>query len=264
MTPKCGGTEFGAWRLPVALLLLLAAASRAAVAGETPDGGQIRVLLVPQQEATLSSQIAARIDAMPVATGGRFRKGAPLVRFNCAIKRAKLKKAKAQLKAASMTLQANQRLRKFNSVSALQLAVSETEVDKARADVALAQAETRRCTILAPMPGRVVKRLAKPFESVAEGQPLLEILDDSALKLQLFVPSRWLVWLAGSTPFTVTIDETGKDYPATVTSLGARVDPVSQTLEISGRISGRHPELLAGMSGTAHFRVPAGPSKTTP
>jgi len=226
---------------------------------KTPE--QIRVLLVPRQEATLSSQLAARIEAMPVASGGRFQKGDLLVRFNCDITEARLKKAEAQLKAAQLTLKANRELEKFHSVSTLKLVVSETDVERARAEVALMRAQVKRCFVHAPMQGRVVKWRARPYESVAEGQPLIEILDDSHLRLRLFIPSRWLLWLTGDTRFSVLIDETGKTYPARIVSLGARVDPVSQTLEVRAEIPGDRAELLAGMSGTAHFDVPEDPGR---
>lgn len=71
--------------------------------------------------------------------------------------------------------------------------------------------------------------------------------------MQLNVPSAWLAWLERGTAFEVNIDETRKSYAATVTELGARVDPVSQTLPVKAVINGRHEELLAGMSGVARF-----------
>ena len=67
------------------------------------------------------------------------------------------------------------------------------------------------------------------------------------------MPSRWLAWLAAGHEFQVAIDETGRRYPATVSALNARVDAVSQSIEIEARIVGKHPELLPGMSGTASF-----------
>jgi multidrug efflux pump subunit AcrA (membrane-fusion protein) len=115
------------------------------------------------------------------------------------------------------------------------------------------------CIIDAPFNGRIIKRLAQPFESVNQGEPLIKILDDSELKVELYVPSKWLLWLKQDTEFTVRIDETGKTYPARMTALGARVDAVSQSIEITAVISGNHPELLAGMSGEARFQVPGQP-----
>ena len=98
--------------------------------------------------------------------------------------------------------------------------------------------------------------MANRYEYVTPGQPLLQVIDDLNLHLQLLVSSRWLKWLKEGALFQVRIDETGKGYRAVVTTIGARVDPVSQTMEIRGTIEGNHPELLAGMSGTARFSLP--------
>ncbi|OQX39434.1 MAG: hypothetical protein B0D88_09425, partial [Candidatus Sedimenticola endophacoides] len=139
------------------------------------------------------------------------------------------------------------------AVGELELALSETEMQHATADVELWQAQIRRCTIHAPFDGRVVKVLAKPFQSVTLGEPLIEILDDSTYRMELFVPSSWYGRIRPGTRFRVRIDETGRDYPAVVTELGARINPVAQTLGISAEITGDSTDLLAGMSGSALF-----------
>ncbi len=59
--------------------------------------------------------------------------------------------------------------------------------------------------------------------------------------------------IAVGSHFEVSIDETGKTYPAQVTAINARVDAVAQTVELEGRIEGRPSELLPGMSGDARF-----------
>jgi hypothetical protein len=78
------------------------------------------------------------------------------------------------------------------------------------------------------------------------------------LELEFIVPSRWLAWLKPGYAFQVRIDETGKTYPAKVQRIGARVDPVSQSVKLSAAISGSFPELIAGMSGKVELQPPAG------
>jgi RND family efflux transporter MFP subunit len=223
------------------------------------EGGEIRALLVPASEATLSSQIAAQIQEIRVKDGERFKKGDILIMFDCAVNRAELRKAQAELQAASKTYSANQQLIKHQAVSKLELAISAAEVSKASAQVSLAKAKVEMCEVRAPFNGRVVKVQVKPFESYPVAQPLISILDDTKLKMELFVPSNWLLWLKPGQKFTVTIDETGKTYPANITGIGARVDAVSQTLALTSEIVGSHPELLSGMSGVAQFQVPEQP-----
>lgn len=219
----------------------------------------IRALLTPLVESTLSSQIAGRIEKINVRNGERFTQGDQLIEFDCTIQRAQLQKARSELLAIRKRHEANLKLQEFKSIGDLEVAISAAEVEKARAEYALVKAQVDMCTIDAPFNGRVVKRIARPYESVNQGEALIEILDDSKLKVELYVPSRWLSWLKQDTEFTVHIDETGQTYPARMTALGARVDAVSQSIEITAVISGTHPELLAGMSGEARFQVPGQP-----
>lgn len=216
----------------------------------------IRALLAPRSETVLASQISGKITAMRVDNGDSFKAKQTLISFDCGVQNAAVKIAKAELKRAQVTLTSNEELHRHRAVGELELETAKAEVERARAELTLRQTFTDQCSISAPFSGRVVKRLAQPYQYVAEGTPLMEILDDSRLKMELFVPSNWTQWLKVEDQFQVQIDETGKVYPAIVKQLGAMVVSVSQTLPITAEIQGKHPELLAGMSGNAQFTLP--------
>ena len=74
--------------------------------------------------------------------------------------------------------------------------------------------------------------------------------------MELIAPSHWLTWLKPETRFKVKIEETGKVYAAKVVRLGGRVDPVSQSIKVIGRITENAPELIPGMSGPVDFERP--------
>jgi multidrug resistance efflux pump len=163
----------------------------------------------------------------------------------------------AALGAADKTWSANQRLAELNSVGRVELDVSEAEVAKAKAEVAANAALIAKCTLAAPFAGRIAEQRVREQQYVQPGQALLEIIDDSQLELEFIVPSKWLVWLKPGHGFPVAIDETGKSYPARVQRIGARVDPVSQSVKLSATIDGKFPELIAGMSGKVLMAPPA-------
>jgi RND family efflux transporter MFP subunit len=217
------------------------------------SGTVVRALLVPATESILSSQVSAQITKIAFAEGQSFKKGDVLVKFECAENRAEAQKARAELDAASKTHQSNEKLLQHKAINRLQVDVSRANVNRAKAQTSLMNARVRYCTIIAPYSGRVSKLGAHQHDTVSIGQAIIEILDDSSLKMELYVPSRWLSWLKSDQEFTVKIDETGKSYPAKVKGLGSRVDPVSQTIALYAEITGQHPELLAGMSGVAQF-----------
>ena len=104
--------------------------------------------------------------------------------------------------------------------------------------------------------GRVGAIMVREFQHVSEGAPLLEILDDRNLEMELIVPSRWLAWLKPGLRFTVAVDETGHSYKAEIFRLSGKVDAVSQSIKVYGRLVEPAPELLPGMSGKAQLTPP--------
>lgn len=220
------------------------------------DNREIRAQLLPRRYTTLAAEIGAKVNRLPVAEGGRFKAGETLVRFDCSLQQAQLNKAKAALGATEKTWSANKRLNELNSVGKVEMELSEAEVAKARAEVAANAAVLDKCSLSAPFAGRIAEQRVREQQFVQPGQVLLEILDDSQLELEFIVPSKWLVWLKTGDAFQVAIDETGRSYPARVQRIGAKVDPVSQSVKLSAAIDGKFNELIAGMSGRVLLKAP--------
>ncbi len=214
-----------------------------------------RVLLMPEHETTLVAQTVGRIERLGGGLGEAFRAGATLVAFDCAEQQARLKIGRAELDSAGRNLEAKQRLAALQAAGEIEVQIAKAAVDRASAQVELANVQIAQCRIRAPFRGRIAKLHVREHQGVNIGQPLMDIVADGQLKLRLNVPSRWLAWLATGHRFEVAIDETRKQYPATVSALNARVDAVSQSIEIEAKIVGKHPELLPGMSGTARFET---------
>jgi membrane fusion protein (multidrug efflux system) len=217
---------------------------------------EIRAQLTARNYTTLSSETAARIDRIATKVGEHFRKGDPLIVFDCVTQRAQVAKARAVETQAEKTAAINQRLANLKSIGQLELDVSRAEVEKAKAELDMADAAASKCEIAAPFSGITVEQKAQAFQYATPGQPLLEILDDRSLEIELIAPSRWLAWLKPGYAFQVHIDETDKTYPAEISRVGGRVDPVSQTIKVFGEIRAEAAELMAGMSGRANIPPP--------
>jgi multidrug efflux pump subunit AcrA (membrane-fusion protein) len=69
----------------------------------------------------------------------------------------------------------------------------------------------------------------------------------------VLVPSNWLKWLKPGVEFKVFLEETQREYSAKVKMVGARIDAVSQSIKMTGIITGKSDGLLVGMSGKAIF-----------
>jgi membrane fusion protein (multidrug efflux system) len=220
------------------------------------ESREIRAQLAPHRFTTVAAELGARVQRLPVQEGGRFKAGQALVSFDCSLQQAQLSKARAALSGAEQTFQANRRLADLNSIGKVELNVSEAQVAEQRAELAVMSTLVRKCTISAPFAGRVAEAKIREQQFVQPGQVIMEIIDDSVLELEFLVPSKWLSWLKPGSRFTIGIDETGKSYPARLQRIGARVDPVSQSVKLVAAIDGRFPELLTGMSGRVQIAPP--------
>lgn len=217
------------------------------------DDRRIRIQLVARDEVDVSSEIGAKISLLPFRDGDSFRAGQTLVSLDCSLYAAQLHKAQAEAEAAHELSRVDQRLAQLHSIGELEVTQAAAKAKASAAEVAYMQASVRKCAIVAPFNGRVSKRMAAADQFAETGKPLLKIVDTSHLELKMIVPSKWLAWLKPGHPLTVQVDEVGKTYEARVARIGARVDPVTQTVDVTAMLVGEMPELLPGMSGWATF-----------
>jgi membrane fusion protein, multidrug efflux system len=236
-----------------AIAVLLAVPGLAAA---QPKAFEARGIVQPDREATVSVEIAARIVELKLGPGERFREGEILARLDCRFYDARLAQALAARDASKMQLDSDRELSLLRSIGQLDVMKSEANLRAAEAEVTLRRVDVTRCSVAAPFAGRVVERRANAHESVNAGAPLFDIVDERSLRVRAIVPAGWLVWLKPGQAFRFAIDETGETRQARVRDLGARIDPVSQTVPIIATIDRPAEGLVAGMSGTAKFDPP--------
>jgi membrane fusion protein (multidrug efflux system) len=215
----------------------------------------VRVLLSAKQETILASPIAAKVKVLNASIGSSFKKGDVLIGFNCDEQRAQLSMAEAEYKGANAELNAKQKMYDLGQASDVEVAMAISKNGQSKAQIDLNKARYNRCTVRAPFTGRVAKLHVKNHMTVAAGEPLLELVGNGPLMIRLNVPSSALGLLQQSHPMSVVIDETGVQYDAFISARSARVDAVSQTIEMRGEMETEYPELLAGMSGTATIEL---------
>jgi RND family efflux transporter MFP subunit len=210
----------------------------------------VRAQLTARHSAVLAAEISAKVSQLHVLEGGSFNAGDPLVSFDSALQVAQLERARAVLAAAETSAAANQRLLALHSIGQVEAELSETEVQKARAELAVAEAMLAKCRIKAPFSGRVAEQRVHEQEFVQPGQALIEIVDDAVPQIDFIAPSKWLAWLKPGLPLQVRIDDTGRTYTALIERIGAKADPVSQSVKVVAALTEPHAELMPGMSGS--------------
>ena len=220
----------------------------------------VRGVVRPQSQATISTDLQARVSATHFKEGDRFVKGDVLIEFDCRRTQAELDAADAQSLEMKLALDNNVALDKYKAVGRADLEISRARVKKTEAEADGLRARLDQCRVVAPFNGRIAELGIQAHEMPAMGKPFLTIIEDQALEIELIVPSDWLKWLRANAAFSFNVDETKSSFPAHVTRIGAAVDPVSQTIKVMGLFDSDAASggILSGMSGNAEFQEPRG------
>lgn len=221
-------------------------------------GIDLPAMVTADNEATLSAQTAGKINKINYAIGQRFPSGAVLVEFDCAEPRAKLDALNAEYLGARETHLAKLKLQGLGAAGDLEVTLAAAAGEKAKSLVKQQQAQMSFSTIRAPYAGHVVRLKAKQAENVAPNQPVMEIVAAGKLNAIMHVPSALASHLRAGTPLFIEIKDTGRKYAAKVSKVNARVDGVSQSLELEAVFVGNTAGLLPGMIGQAVLPATAG------
>ncbi|MBF0613486.1 MAG: efflux RND transporter periplasmic adaptor subunit [Magnetococcales bacterium] len=224
--------------------------------GQAPIAPEIRGHVTPKRFTVLSAEVAAKIETIAAREGERFKEGQTLISFDCSIYKAQMDRARAISGSADRVLASHRRLVELKSAGQLEVEMAALEAAKARGDMLVIQATLSKCVIQAPFTGKVAEQKAREQQFVQQGQALLDILDDSQLEFEFIAPSSWMNKIPVGHTFQLFCEETNKNYPARVARMGAKIDPVSQSMKVMAEIQGHFPELTAGMSGRIVLTAP--------
>ncbi len=217
-----------------------------------PMRGVVRAV----HQAALSTELATPVAFIGVRDGQRFRAGDRLVEFDCRRQKHELSALAATVREALVMAESNEHLQRSGASNRNDVIVSGARLEKARAEHAALQQRLTGCLISAPFDGVVVELGVNAHEFPPSNKPLIVIVSDRDLEIEVIVPSRELVRLAVGVQFEFTIDETQRVYVAHVLRAGGTVDPMSQTTKVFGAFRGTIEGVSPGMSGTAQLKTP--------
>ncbi len=224
---------------------------------ENEENLTARGIIVPNAEVTFSTSLVAPINDLPLKAGASFQKGDRLIGFDCGRARAELRGANAANGKQKQIFENRQKLMQRNAASAFEVEEAKADFQVTQAQVEAIEEAVKYCEIKAPFSGRVLELHSDKYELPGLSVPLLTVIDDSALEIDLIIPSKWLQWISVGGKFEFFVEETGESYQAETVRLGAKVDAVSQTIKITGKFLDRPPNVLSGMSGSARFNPAA-------
>jgi len=213
---------------------------------------QARGVLQAGQTAEIAAGMTGRLLKAGYKPGQHFQSGALLAKFDCTRQKAELSALDQGHKTLAVKYENTSELFTLGAAGQLDVSIARSEMNQAAAERDATKARLKDCSVYAPYAGHVTARHVSAFETPQIGQPLYSIQRDNTLELSVIAPSKWMRWMKVGQRFSFTVDETGEIFKAKIIRTGASVDPVSQTIELTAKPTGKT-KSLAGMSGIADF-----------
>lgn len=210
--------------------------------------------LVSNESVMLRPEVAGRIAAIRFRDGEAVQRGEVLVELDAAVQRAELQQARANLTLAESNFRRTLDLfgRKFVSQSGLDNARSQLEV--ARAGVALAQARLARMQIRAPFAGVVGLRNVSPGDFVQDGDDLVNLEDIATLKVDFRLPELYGARVRPGQTVEVGSDVLpGERFTARVEAIDPLIDVEGRAVRLRARLPNPDGRLRPG--GFARVRL---------
>lgn len=212
--------------------------------------------LVATQSGDVAARVTGPIDSFLVEVGDRVERGDILAVLDDEIlaaeraqaaaalaeARAQLHTREEQLALARQELGRLERLRESAAfsqaryddqhqqaaIAEAEIATARTAIQRAQADLDMADINLRYSEVRAPYAGVVVERMAEAGAYVGTGEPLVRMISDRALEVEVDVPARRLSGLRTGQNIQVELDD-GRRLDALVRAILPREDPATRT-----------------------------------
>ncbi len=232
-----------------------------AAEGPISSGPLVSGQLTPAREATVRSQVAGSVMALPVDRGQPVRKGAEVARISSRDLQSNYESAGTQVTSAETALsvaqseeQRTEALVKGGALAERDLEQAKNAVSSNEAQVAAAKARQRSIwqqlddtSVKAPFSGIVSSRPANLGDVVTSGTELLTIIDPSSLRLEALVPSDQIEQVKPGVSVHFTIRGISGDFVGTVDRLSPAADPVTRQVSIFITLPNIGGKLISGL-----------------
>jgi len=211
-------------------------------AGDTgaPGGLILPGRVKAREEVTLAARITGRLTALPMREGAPFRRGQVLARFDAPETRDAVRSARETLEAARVRVEQArtdearmQSLFEQNVAAKRDLEMAQVQRHAAEAGFSSAQAALQSweesAALTAPFDGVVARRHVDPGQTLAPGQPILDLRSREVGEIEVAVPESALPGLERTTGVFACQIGDGEWSGATLVRVDGMTDHATRT-----------------------------------
>ena len=217
------------------------------------------ILVLPgQTEALKDVRLAAQrggvVEWVGVTEGDTVKAGQAIARIDLAALRASLDRARANVSLAEDQLRRRKDLFARNVLAGEELEQAQNELTVARTVLREAQVAHDHGIVTSTLGGVVNKVHVDPGEFVGEGDPVADIVDAATMRINFNVPESDVRYLTQGQSAEVSVDAwPGESWPGKVDFVAWKADPATRTFQVRVVVDNAAGKIRPGMIARAAF-----------
>ncbi len=211
----------------------------------------------PVQGATISAELAGKVDEVNFQSGTPVKKGEMLVEIDASAEQAQLRSAQADLELAKADFERAQGLAKGNVISKAEIDSAAAKFAQKTADVQNVQSTIDKKLIRAPFDGIAGIREVNVGQMVPVGQKLLTLQALDQVFVDFSLPQQQLNDIKVGLPVKVTTDAiNGREFEGKLTAVNSAVDTATRSVSLQATLDNADHALRAGMFARVSVILP--------
>lgn len=209
----------------------------------------------PARSVTLKAETGGAVAEVLAAEGAYVKQGQDLLRLDVRDRAAQLERARADVRAAQLTYEAETKLKHESFASETRLAQAEAQLETAQAELKRIEVDLANTRVKAPFDGALQQRMVEKGDYVAIGDPIATFVDIDTLIISGSVSETERVNLEVGTVATARL-VTGQRVEGKIRYIAPVADEATRTFRIEVEAANKDHALPAGV--TAELELPAG------
>lgn len=211
--------------------------------------------ILPYEEVVLLPEIQGRIIRINFEEGRTVQKGQLLVKLNDAELQAGMNKAKVNLELAKVDNKRKSELLKIKAIPQDEFDISETEVLRVQADIALLEAQIEKTEIRAPFAGIIGLRQVSLGSFVQPGQAIATLSQTQPMKIEFSVPEKYSTIIKPNSTLQFTVEGLRDTFHAKMYAVDSEIDVNSRTFKIRATAANSSGKLKKGAFANVNFLI---------
>lgn len=205
----------------------------------------------PIDERTISAESGGRVTEAPAEEGETVKKGELLLRVDARTTTAQINLLQSQVSTAQREYSRLKKLAAEGLATPQQLDQLQGQVEQS--ELALKQARVGRglSVVRSPFTGVVSMKNIEVGEFASPGQPIVQIIDTSTIKLEVTIPESLISYVKVGDTVDVSFSAVNKTVQGKIMRRGVTVAKASQTFPIEIHIPNEDGAFLPGMRARA-------------